>query len=51
MEGKAAMPGGTDQQQQAIAPTPSMQPVANKTHTNDFFKFKVKYQNFSNQLL
>ena len=30
MEGKAAMPGATEQQQQSIAPTPSMQPAATK---------------------
>lgn len=31
MEGKAPIPGGAEQQQQqTIAPTPSMQPVANK---------------------
>lgn len=30
MEGKATIPGTIEQQQQAIAPTPSMQPPINK---------------------
>jgi len=65
MEGKAAMPGTTEQQQQqAIQPTPSMQSSANKVKFNYYKnqnvhyacfrfkqKFKVKSQNFLNQLL
>ncbi len=44
MEGKAAIPGATEQQQQqVIAPTPSMQPAANKVifHYYFFFKFQI----------
>jgi len=66
MEGKAAMPGTTEQQQQqqAIQPTPSMQSSANKVRYDSYKnrnfhilvfrfkqKFKMKYQNFLNQLL
>ena len=62
MEGKAAMPGTTDQQQQAIAPTPSMQPAQkvissirqNRRICNDYFrdqqKDKVKWRDSSNRL-
>lgn len=41
MEGKTPMPGGTaeQQQQQVLAPTPSMQPAANKV---TFHPYKIE---------
>ena len=38
MEGKAAMPGTTEQQQQTIAPTPSMQPATSKVKSHYYKK-------------
>lgn len=62
MEGKAVMPGLTEQQQQSIVPTPSMQPAQkviyltrqNRVLRNDYFRYqqkdKVKCRDSSNQL-
>lgn len=44
MEGKAPVPGTTEQQsqQQTVAPTPTMQPAVNKVKHIWLFPYKIK---------